>query len=106
MILTRWIGHSLAALGDLLMPPACTVCGALLDHPATTVCPECFFGFEPLSGPLCQRCGQPYPGAGPCPDCREEKAHPEIVRSVYAFGGTLQEAVLRLKLNRKTRGWI
>lgn len=103
MILTRWIGHGLAALGDLLMPPACAVCGALLDQPATIVCPECLFGFEPLSGPLCRRCGQPSPGAGPCPDCRDEKTYPEKIRSVYAFGGTLQEAVLRLKLNRKTR---
>lgn len=103
MIPFRWIAHGAAALGDLLLPPACAVCGALLDRPATIVCPECLSGFEPLSGPRCNRCGQPYPGAGPCPDCRDEQDHLERIRSVYAFGGTLQEAVLRLKLNRKTR---
>ena len=97
------IGHGLAALGDLLLPPACAVCGTLLDLSATIVCPECLFGFERLSGPGCVRCGQPYPVSGPCPDCRDQPAHPETIRSVYAFGGTLQEAVLRLKLNQKTR---
>ena len=99
----RWIGQGLASLGDLLLPPACAVCGALLDSPAAVVCRQCLSGFELLSGPGCSRCGQPYPGSGPCPDCRDEKNHLEKIRSVYAFGGTLQEAVLRLKLNKKTR---
>jgi ComF family protein len=103
MILSRWIGPGLAALGDLLLPPACAVCGALLDHPAPAVCPECLFGFEHLSGPGCYRCGQPYPGAGLCPDCRGDQGHLGKIRSVYVFDGALQEAVLRLKLNKKTR---
>jgi ComF family protein len=98
-----WIAHGLASLGDLLLPPACAVCGALLDQSASIVCPECLSGFEPLTRPVCRRCGQPYPGAEPCPDCRENKNSLEKVRSVYAFGGTLQEAVLRLKLYHKTR---
>jgi len=98
-----WMLQGLAGLGDLLLPPACAVCGALLDHPASVVCEECLCGFEPLPGPGCQRCGQPYPGSGPCPDCRENPTRLEKVRSVYSFGGTLQEAVLRLKLSRKTR---
>ena len=99
----RWLVHGLASLGDLLLPPACAVCGALLDQSASIVCPECLSGFEPLTGPLCRRCGQPYPGAESCPDCREDQSHLEKIRSVYVFGGTLQEAVLRLKLNHKTR---
>jgi ComF family protein len=99
----RWLFHGLASLGDLLLPPACAVCGALLDQSASIVCPECLSGFEPLTGPLCLRCGQPYPGAEPCPDCREDQSRLVKVRSVYAFGGTLQEAVLRLKVNHKTR---
>lgn len=103
MILSKWIGHSVGALGDLLLPPECAVCGALLDHIQAVVCPECLSGLEPLSGLQCHRCGQPYPGAGPCPDCREEKTHLEKIRSLYAFGGILQQAVLRLKLSKKTR---
>jgi competence protein ComFC len=102
MIPIDWIVHGLAALGDLLLPPTCAVCGCLLDSSGTVVCPECFCGFEPLSGPGCSRCGQPYPGAGPCPDCRDEEGHLEKIRSVYAYGGPLQEAVLRLKLDKKT----
>jgi ComF family protein len=98
-----WMAHGLASLGDLLLPPACAVCGALLDQSTSIVCPECLSGFEPLTGPLCRRCGQPYPGAEPCPDCRENQSSLEKVRSVYAFGGALQEAVLRLKLFHKTR---
>jgi len=99
----RWLVHGLASLGDLLLPPACAVCGALLDQSASIVCPECLSGFEPLTGPLCRRCGQPYPGAGPCPDCRENQNRLEKVRSVFTFGGTLQEAVLSLKFNGRTR---
>lgn len=99
----RWMAQGLASLGDLLLPPACAVCGALLDHPDSAVCAECLSGFEPLPAPGCQRCGQPYPGSGPCPDCRENRTRLEKVRSVYSFGGTLQEAVLRLKLFKKTR---
>jgi ComF family protein len=99
----RRIGYGVAALGDLLLPPACAVCNALLDHPAGVVCPECLFGFEPLSGPLCDRCGQPCSGAGTCRDCRDDREPLEIIRSVYVFGGGVQEAVLRLKLWGKTR---
>jgi ComF family protein len=98
-----WMIHGPASLGDLLLPPACAVCGALLDRSATIVCPECLSGFERLTGMLCRRCGQPYPGSDTCPDCRENRSRLEKVRSVYAFGGTLQEAVLRLKLFHKTR---
>lgn len=98
-----WMVHGLASLGDLLLPPACAVCGTLLDQPASIICPECLSSFEPLTGPLCRRCGQPYPGAEPCPDCGENPNSLEKARSVYAFGGALQEAVLRLKLNHQTR---
>lgn len=107
MIFCRWIQHGIGALGDLLLPPACAVCNTLLDHRATVVCPQCLSGFEPLSGPRCSRCGQPHPGADPCTDCRNEseneRGHLEKIRSVYAYGGPLQEAVLRLKLDHKTR---
>ena len=98
-----WMIHGLASLGDLLLPPACAVCGTLLDQSTPVVCPPCLSGFERLTGMLCRQCGQPYPGSDPCPDCRENKSRLEKVRSVYAFGGTLQEAVLRLKLFHKTR---
>jgi competence protein ComFC len=103
MIPIGWIGRGLAALGDLLLPPACAVCNNLLDHGGAVVCPDCLCGFEALSGPVCDRCGQPYPGAGRCPDCRDEAGHLDKIRSVYAYGGPLQEAVLNLKLNKKTR---
>ena len=99
----NWMADGLAALGDLLLPPTCAVCGALLDHHAAVVCAGCLDGFESLGAPGCPRCGQPYPGSGPCPDCRENQNRVEQIRSVYAFGGTLQEAVLRLKVNRRTR---
>ncbi len=103
MIPIRVIGRGLAALGDLLLPPACAVCNSLLDHGGAVVCPDCLCGFEALSGPVCDRCGQPHPKAGLCPDCREEAGQPEKIRSVYAYGGPLQEAVLNLKLQKKTR---
>jgi len=92
-----------SSLLDLLLPPACVVCGALLDDADDTVCPACREGFEPLTGPLCAICGQPYAGEGPCPDCRSLPPATQGVRSAFVFGGPLAEAIHRLKYGGQRR---
>ncbi len=84
---------------DLLLPPSCSLCGELLDHPGRAICPSCAFGFDELSEPLCARCGAPLT-AGGCPDCLRFAPRAQPIRSGFALGGTCLEAVLALKAGR------
>jgi ComF family protein len=84
---------------DLLLPPSCSLCGELLDHPGRSICPTCAFGFDPLDEPLCARCGAPLT-AGGCPDCLRFEPRAQPIRSGFALGGACLEAVLALKTGR------
>ena len=96
------IGHlPFGALLDLLLPPACSVCDELLDDPHEVICPTCRFGFDPIPVPICKRCGQAWTGQNDCPDCQKEQPPLERIRSAYAFGGTMQDAILALKMGRR-----
>jgi predicted amidophosphoribosyltransferase len=58
-------GLGVASLLDLLLPPACAVCGA----PGPLLCQTCLLAMPLLPRPLCDRCGRPT--TTPVPDCRE-----------------------------------
>ena len=90
----------IGGLGDLLLPPCCAVCNSLLDDPKQVVCPVCLEGFERLAPPICASCGQPSPAGDICPECKSGKTTCSI-RSVFAFGGSLAEAVLSLKFESR-----
>jgi ComF family protein len=90
----------IGGLGDLLLPPCCAVCNSLLDDPRQVVCPQCFEGFERLAPPICASCGQPCPTSDMCPECKSDKTTCSI-RSVFAFGGSLAEAVLKFKFENR-----
>ena len=47
--------------------------------------------------PLCDRCGRPLPGGGPCPLCRDWPGDIDGVRSVFRFDGAVRQAVHSLK---------
>ena len=53
------------SLLDLLLPPACAVCGS----GGPVLCERCLWAMPVLQGPLCRRCGRPT--AISVPDCRE-----------------------------------
>ena len=99
--LGRIVRLPFGALLDLLLPPACSVCDELLDDPHEVICPTCRFGFDPIPAPICIRCGQPWTGQTACPDCQQEQPPLERIRSAYAFGGTMQDAILALKMGRR-----
>jgi len=90
----------IGGLGDLLLPPSCAVCNALLDDPKQVVCPVCFEGFERLAQPICASCGQPCPESEFCPECKSSDPVCSI-RSAFAFGGSLAEAVVKLKFESR-----
>ncbi len=89
------------ALADLLLPPACPVCDALLDSASAGICPGCAAELEPLRPPLCLRCGQPLVNDEICAACRLDPPPYSSLRSIYAFAGAAQEMVLRLKFGGK-----
>jgi ComF family protein len=97
------LAQGLGGLADLLLPPACPLCDALLDDPRPVLCPECEQGLPWLASPRCPTCGQPLEGRGPC-SCAQAGAIQGAcahIRSVLAFEGVAQEAVLALKLGGK-----
>ncbi len=97
-----------AALVDLLYPPACSICDELLDSPVSVVCPTCRFGFDTIPAPVCEHCGQPSPAGSICTDCRHHPQSLRPIRSAFAFGGPLKQAVLALKLSglRELAGYL
>jgi len=85
---------------DLLYPPKCLVCRTFGPD---ALCESCRAGFPPLEPPLCAKCGASA-GGRLCPDCGAGAAHHfAAARAAGRFGGTLREAILRLKYDGKRR---
>lgn len=99
--LCTFLTTALGGIEDLLFPPVCAVCEALLDHPRQPICPECRAALEFINPPLCTRCGQPVSGASLCAECRSGDPPFQMVRSVLSFGGSAQHAIARMKLSGK-----
>ncbi|BCR03592.1 amidophosphoribosyltransferase [Desulfuromonas versatilis] len=95
----------LQALLDLLLPPACPLCGANLpqgpDQPP--LCPACLAGIRPLESPCCPRCALPYPAEEGtdhlCEPCLRRPPPFAWVAALGLYMGTLQSAVQRLKFS-------
>jgi ComF family protein len=96
---TRWARTG----ADLLYPPACTLCGELIDDAADTIpiCPACRPGLCDAAT-ACARCGQPVPSthgvALSCPACARQPPRFDAAVRLGRYEGTLREAVLRTKL--------
>lgn len=88
-----------APLLDLLFPPACAACNAVLaEGERGPFCPTCSVSLEPLGERVCQRCGEPglHP-AGTCMRCVLEP--PPFLRAFapFAHTGALARAIHRFK---------
>ncbi len=95
--------RELAAAGaggllDLLLPPACSVCDALLEDRHTRLCPECLAEIRRPQPPLCDCCGQPTHGSERCAACRAEPP-PVRIRSALFFENAAAEALIAFKLS-------
>lgn len=105
----RWEGAAAArdlglrllrGLGELVYPPQCLACGALVATPGG-LCPACWRETGFLRGLVCDLCGAPQPGeedfAVHCDACL---AHPPPWaqgRAVFLHHGTGRRLVLALK---------
>lgn len=99
----RLLAEVTGAVVDVLFPPACGACRALLPRSAL-LCPDCQRSVELLPPPLCERCGLPLPAAlaASCPDCAAAGAGRafDLARALYVYGGPIDSAVSRLKFGR------
>lgn len=105
---------SLASLARHLLhavlPVDCASCRVPLgDDPVPFFCNFCWRTIRPLAGPACPRCGRPFPSASAlrdspthrCSDCRHRRPSYTRAWSLYAYEGTLRDAICLYKYRGK-----
>jgi ComF family protein len=95
--------EALAGVERWLLPPACLLCQAPVParQGDALVCEPCRSRWEPVTAPLCVRCGQPAFGDLECRLCAGWPAGLRRVRSAVWLRAGAREAVHRLKYE----GW-
>ncbi|OIQ94791.1 adenine phosphoribosyltransferase [mine drainage metagenome] len=93
--------HGAGRLGtavlDLLLPPRCLKCGAVVAV-AGALCPACWDGLRFIAQPLCDGCGLPLPLAGaPCPSCAVHAPPSGRARAVFLYDDASRALILRFK---------
>jgi ComF family protein len=95
-----------SALLDLLLPPACCICGgARSAREKELVCGACWLRATELPRPRCDRCGHPFDPlrrAVACAWCTLLPPYVRAVRSAYAMPGGFAERVVHAL---KYQGW-
>jgi len=102
-------GRWLDALFSLLFPSPCRVCQGPLTSHRSLICGTCWDGIRRIEGPICPRCGIPFPSAESqaytpqflCGDCRLEEPPFHQARSVGYYEGTLREAIHLFKFGKR-----
>ncbi len=99
----RFARSAIHALGELVWPTACLLCGGPLpaEPSSVSLCPACkiALGTDPFS--TCTRCassiGPHVPSAESCGRCEKEKYHFASAQRLGVYDGLLREAVLKIK---------
>ena len=86
-------------------PADCPLCGGELSSDGwLRICPTCCASFEAWRGPLCTRCGLPFPSPRAldstppeCGACRQDEPAFDGARSFGLYTGKVRQAVLLLK---------
>jgi ComF family protein len=95
------VARGASAAGDLLFPPACSICGdeVALDRPL--FCSACLVDLWPGDKNFCPRCAMPYPDLpnpdGTCAQCRDDKPVFVEARALGVYQHAIQQIVLRIK---------
>ena len=97
-----WFRHELAASIDLLLPPACLLCGNLLatSLDGQSFCVDCLVAMPPLSPAHCCCCAQPFPSATSnhlCGTCLQRPPSFSMVHAAGMYQDSVKEAVHQLK---------
>ncbi|MCP5366866.1 MAG: ComF family protein [Hyphomicrobiales bacterium] len=90
---------------DLLLPPQCLACGALVDE-AGALCGDCWSKITFITEPCCAACGLPFnydPGPGVlCGDCARRRPAFDRARAVLAYDEHSRGLVLAFKHGDRT----
>lgn len=97
-----WLHAEFRGLIDLLLPPACPLCGSRSGgHPPLMFCPERLSGFHPIASPRCPRCSLPYPTEGGsdhlCESCLRDTPPFSSVLALGIYEESLRRAIQRFK---------
>ncbi len=101
------IRHIADSLADLLWPPRCGACSAILDgenNSADCFCASCAQTLVYATSPLCTKCGLPFGGTGPdhlCSHCLKKPPDFARARALLLYGGGATQALRRLKYGKK-----
>lgn len=100
--------HDLRLCCDLLLPPACLLCGERLPAgtPAAEFCPACLAGVPQPAPARCPVCAVAHrtltPSLHHCESCLREPPPFTRVHAVGPYAGTLQDAIQRFKYRGQT----
>lgn len=104
------------ALISVFFPAPCEMCGEVLATAALLpICEKCLEALGPLSGPVCEKCGRPFPSevsqeakTRQCFGCRSGLYAFEAARSYGAYSEEMVKAITLLKYHKLTRlgGWF
>lgn len=81
---------------DWVFPPNCGGC----DSPGARWCIECAKSTTEIMPPICPICGNPNSLEKPCQRCQSSRPFYTSLRSYTVFGGSIREAIHRLKYQR------
>ncbi|HCT92028.1 MAG TPA: hypothetical protein DF613_11720 [Lachnospiraceae bacterium] len=88
---------------DALYPPACPLCGKLLEK-GETMCVRCRSRLQVVAEPRCMCCGRPLPDQGQeyCPDCASMHHWFDQGAGVFPYQSAVRRMVMDLKFRGKT----
>jgi ComF family protein len=93
------VRREFSGLLDLLLPPACPLCGH--EQRRDGLCPDCLRGFHPIVTPCCPRCFLPYPAEEGtdhlCEACLREEPSFAWAQALGVYEETLRKAIQHFK---------
>jgi ComF family protein len=97
-----WLQAEFRGLLDLLLPPACPLCGSESGgRPPFFFCPACLSGIHPIGSPCCPRCALPYTTEDGsdhlCESCLRDAPPFSRVVALGIYEENLRTAVQRFK---------
>ena len=107
--LSRWASFLAGGVTSIIFPSACRICEQELTTASRLpICENCLSSFARITGPHCERCGQPWDDDNDqydllplqCQNCATHNFHFAQVRSLGPYQGALVRAILLLKYER------
>ncbi len=99
---SKYFRNALGAIGGLLFPPVCILCGTGRVTSDSSVCESCAKDIYLVEGPICNHCGLPVPGLqsgsqGRCGKCLEHKPLYDKARFSVYYSRVIRRGILKFK---------